>query len=378
MLNRYTARSVWCKIDNPDLMMAWVIHIPPIHDQCFGFKVMKGVLLILSKPFLSRSTVKANLLSFSTDQPWRLAERGGVSLVKLCLTHPSTKQKQPRATQHREQVEPHEKHLTDIESMKHHNHGMRPPAAEELLRWAIPRSLGIYSTRWSSKHTWRAQERLLGLFLRSIWQHILRSGVLHSSSFALCTTRFLEPTLSLSPSVHDDAQDRWGWVPDTRPLYMEAGKTCPGQWTHGLREVRYRDFVAMLRPSLGTLVMSEIGVDWDVLREYFIYWGFTHSPIPSNHSNHKISKLGLKGKDERDCRVPRVRVRNWGREAAHWVRPVGATRERGWAGWRKVMGRGRQFWPEKLIGFIIIFFYFCSILHFFSIFVFPSWIQIQN
>jgi hypothetical protein len=98
---------------------------------------------------------------------------------------------------------------------------------------------------------------------------------------------------------------------------MEAGKTCPGQWTHGLREVRYRDFVSR-----------------------------------------------LKGK--------RVRVRNWGREAAHWVRPVGATRERGWAGWRKVMGRGRQFWPEKLIGFIIIFFYFCSILYFFSIFVFPS------
>jgi hypothetical protein len=55
---------------------------------------------------------------------------------------------------------------------------------------------------------------------------------------------------------------------------MEAGETCPGQWTHGLREVRYRDFVSK-----------------------------------------------LKGEDEPDCRVPRVRVRNWGREAAHWVRP---------------------------------------------------------
>jgi hypothetical protein len=28
---------------------------------------------------------------------------------------------------------------------------------------------------------------------------------------------------------------------------MEAGKTCPGQWMRGLREVRYGDFVSRLR-----------------------------------------------------------------------------------------------------------------------------------
>jgi hypothetical protein len=29
------------------------------------------------------------------------------------------------------------------------------------------------------------------------------------------------------------------------------------------------------------------------LREYLIYWGFTPSPIPSKHSNPRLSKLGL-------------------------------------------------------------------------------------
>jgi hypothetical protein len=48
-----------------------------------------------------------------------------------------------------------------------------------------------------------------------------------------------------------------------------------------------------LRLSLDTLVMSEIGVDWDILREYLIYYGFIPSPIPPKHSNPKVSKLGL-------------------------------------------------------------------------------------
>jgi hypothetical protein len=49
----------------------------------------------------------------------------------------------------------------------------------------------------------------------------------------------------------------------------------------------------------------------------------------------------LKGEDEPDRRVPRVRVQNWGREADHWGPPIGATKEQGWIGSRKLMGRGR-------------------------------------
>jgi hypothetical protein len=49
-----------------------------------------------------------------------------------------------------------------------------------------------------------------------------------------------------------------------------------------------------MRLSLDTLVMSGIGVDWGVLREYLIYWGFTSSPIPSKHSNPRVSKLSLR------------------------------------------------------------------------------------
>jgi hypothetical protein len=45
--------------------------------------------------------------------------------------------------------------------------------------------------------------------------------------------------------------------------------------------------------------MRWIGVDWDVLREYLIYWGFIPSPIPPKHSNPKVSKLSLKGEEVR-------------------------------------------------------------------------------
>jgi hypothetical protein len=49
-----------------------------------------------------------------------------------------------------------------------------------------------------------------------------------------------------------------------------------------------------LRSSLDTLGIRGIGVDWDVLWEFLIYWGFKHSSIPSKHSNPRVSKLSLK------------------------------------------------------------------------------------
>jgi hypothetical protein len=48
-----------------------------------------------------------------------------------------------------------------------------------------------------------------------------------------------------------------------------------------------------VRLGLGTLGMRRIEVDWDVLGEFLIYWGFKHSSIPPNHFNPRVPKLGL-------------------------------------------------------------------------------------
>jgi hypothetical protein len=57
--------------------------------------------------------------------------------------------------------------------------------------------------------------------------------------------------------------------------------------------VYYHQNEQALKLGLGTLGMRRIEVDWDVLGEFLIYWGFKHSSIPPNHFNPIVPKLGL-------------------------------------------------------------------------------------
>jgi hypothetical protein len=97
--------------------------------------------------------------------------------------------------------------------------------------------------------------------------------------------------ICIGPWTHRGPKTRWRTGQPTKWLVFVSfvQSSATNSTTHVIKCYQQR-----FRPSLDTLVMRWIGVDWDVLREYLIYWGFIPSPIPPKHSNPKVSKLSLR------------------------------------------------------------------------------------